>query len=239
MKAYRRVSIALLLNLALFIMIDIWGFLHGVFSLNLYPILPFNAYPSISRGTQTYDMWHIIVRGDYSNTCATIGAYAQSSPEVDSLCIYSISQYAWKKDSLLMEVVLQDESKQWIMASPLQKSHLIKCQLNLVPTPTDKELSAYHRIQLDNSELREFIKKLNLNDSALLHLTLGVIITYGLLLLSIPVLWILSIILGIIQYSRTTKENGNIYRNITYIIIPLIPLIVIILLRIFKFTMLF
>lgn len=191
---------------------DIINFLYAEpYCFNSYPILPFNARPSYCRGTNRYcnSMEGIFEMGEYSDECFTIKPWIERPCELDSLCLYSVLQYAWKKDSLLMEVSLADGSKRWLLASPASSTKHM-CKLQEVVTPCRNDIDSYHKITLYIEEPNKRVL------FAILELLYS--ITYIILIISIPILNIICLVFVIQNGNKLNKLNINVYHKICYIV---------------------
>ena len=154
MKTLRLWSIVMCVLVLLLVLRDIYGFFYGKYSMGTYSILPFDARPflrGVFSGTDCYVMYPIIdVRQCYKTEhCVFIKDNVRRVPTLDSLQISSVVQYAWKKDSLLMEVILANKSVKWLLASPaISTDANYICQLQEIEVPTKEQLSSCHQIRL-------------------------------------------------------------------------------------------
>ena len=127
MKRYNYCFITLWVITAIVVCGDIFGFLYAEpYNFNAYPILPFNVHPSYARGTHrlSYSMEGIFEMEEYSDEGGKLKTWVERPHELDSLCIYSVIQYAWTNDSLLMEISINDGSTKWLLASPASSNNI-------------------------------------------------------------------------------------------------------------------
>ena len=219
---------ALWIVVSIVVLGDIVNFLYaGTYCFNAYPILPFNVYPSYCRGTNRYcnSMEGIFDMGEYTDECEMIEPWIERPRELDSLCIYSILKYAWKKDSLLMEVSIKDGSTRWLLASPASSSKY-KCKLQEIKTPSSDYIKSYHRITLyaDTPKRRTF--------DALMEFVLRTI--HIILILLIPMLNLICLILTIkncIELDATDIVFRKIYQIIFMLFTTFMPRIVLFVIR--------
>lgn len=234
MKSYRICGIALLLMVFTLISCDIYKFLHGYLLSFYYPILPFKTYPSDIRGTGRvcYSMEGIIGFLEYTDECAIIEDDVDRTHDIDSLCIYSVSQYAWKRDTLLIAVSLEDGSEQWLCASPSLLEEY-KCQLKKIDTPDTKYLSSFHLVHLKDEPLVVFLNKYNQNLRVIL---LGTLITlYFGIIIGVLVLHVICIVFAIMKMENIGKER-NILWKIFYISVPFVPIVIFAILIFMRFS---
>ena len=221
---------ALWIVTALVVLGDVCNFLYAEpYCFNLYPILPFHTYPSYCRGTNRYciSMEGIFDMGEYTDKCGTIKPWIERPSELDSLCVYSVLQYAWKKDSLLMKVSLADNSTRWLLASPAS-SPKYKCKLQEVMPHNSDNLNGYHKITL---YIQEPTKRVM---DALIELLLS--ITYLILLFSIPILNIICLVYAFKNYDKFNKAHveirQKIYSIVFYVCTVIMPFVVWLIIRI-------
>lgn len=234
MKHARRCCITLCILVSLFLFLDIYAFLNGRVHFGSYSILPFRASPCYFMGTH-FVMFPIIEANEDSHTeNSFIGDKVQRSAELNSLHISHVASYAWKKDSLLMEVVLDDESTQWLLASPTTAidSQYI-CQLQAIDNPSKEYISSYRPIRLKDNAFETWIRNKfeDLDEAKKKTITfvfflMGVILGY----LFPPTLYLVCWILWIKHYVEW-KAEPSIYKKMMDILMLLYPLIVYILFR--------
>ena len=239
MKAFCRCGVAACVLLIFIVFFDVYNYTHAIIpSFNSYPMLPYNAYPLYVRGTNRtcYTMEEVIGMFEYSNACGYIESWVERSDEVDSLCIYSVLQYGWKKDSILMEVILEDDSRRWLLVSPPSCKDYT-CKLEEVDITKNIELSSFHLIRLVtqywNWERNQSIL-MSPNESEV-YIKLILIIIYGLSIISIIILNIVCLVLGIMHYKEIFAAK-NTFRKIMYICIPVIPTLAYIILRMITYS---
>lgn len=219
---------ALWIVTAIVVLGDVVNFLYaGSYCFNAYPILPFNVRPSYCRGTNRYcnSMEGIFDMGEYTDECETIEPWIERSHELDSLCIYSVLKYAWRKDSLLMEISIKDGSTRWLLASPASSAKY-KCKLQEIATPNSDNLSSYHMITLyaDKPNKRAF--------DALMELVLTSINIF--LTISIIVLNLICLILTIkycVELDTSDIILKKIYLVMFMVFTTFMPIIVLCVLR--------
>lgn len=221
---YKCFFIALWIMVPLFVVMDIFAFLYGEpYSFNSYPILPFNVQPSYVRGIHRlcYTIDGIFESPVCADNCETIPIWIENPQGLDSLCIYSVLQYAWKKDSLLMEVSLSDSSTRWLLASPASsKQH--KCKLQEVAISDNQLPLTFHSITLQHKDPN----KGHLFEAVWLLQA----IFYIILLISIPILNVLCLILTIRAFSKLKIKAADAHREIIcillYVCTTIMPIIV-------------
>ena len=196
----------------------------------------------------------ILEMDEYSDECVRINDWVKHSPELDSLCIYSVTQYAWKKDSLLMEVSLEDNSKRWLLASPVSSkmhkrkrqvmglsstlyiiekpSNAYTCKLQVVETPSRKRLFSYCNVKLEDNTLGKILRHLDVHVALLIGYTLFAL--YLAMIISIIVLNIMCIVLLKRHFEEISSAEG-VGLQILYTLAPLLPTVVWISLRIMTY----
>lgn len=203
MKNYNYCFILLWIITAIVVFGDILKFLYAEpYSFNTYPILPFNVYPYYVRGTNrlSYTMEGIFDMGEYSDEGGTLKTWIERPHELDSLYIYSVLQYAWAKDSLLMEVSMDNGSTRWLLASTAS-SKKYRCKLQEVENPDSAYLSSLYNIKLHNNDLIYCMQSL----FSILHI---------ILLISVPILNVICLILTIIACYKHNMVWANICRKV-------------------------
>ena len=233
MKKYRICSITMCTIVAIFLTCDFYNYMHAIFpAFNAYPVLPFNASPSYIRGVDRscYSMERIFGMPEYTDICMPIITWVEHSPALDSLCVNSVTQYAWKKDSLLMEVSLQDGSRQWLLASS-PSSFEYRCKLQEVEIQNLPSLSSYHRVSLANNHLSTFFDAIGLSFRTQLYIDYALAISYFLMLLSILVLNIVCLVLSV-KYFKEINAEKVIYKKVLYLCTLIFPIIIFIIGRI-------
>lgn len=233
MKKYRICSRIMCMFVVIVLTCDIYNFMYGnPAAFNAYPILPFNASPSYVRGVNRlcYTMDMIFDMPEYVDICMPISTLVEYSPELDSLCIHSVTQYAWKKDSLLMEVSLKDDSRRWLLASPSSLSEYI-CKLQEIEILDIKNFSAYHRVTLANNHLETFFNAIGLSFDTQLYINRVFAIGYLLMILSIPILNVVCLIL-FIKYFKEIHAEAAIYKKVFDVCALIFPCITLICLRV-------
>lgn len=236
MKALRIWSIVMCVLVLLFVLMDIYGFFYALYpSYGDYPILPFGAKPYYARvlnDTGRYVMEPIIEADEYSEKeqYAFISDRVQKSSALDSLQIVSIVQYSWKKDSLLLEVILANKSVKWLLASPaISTDANYICQLQEIEVPTKEQLSSCHQIRLIDKPhplvlmIRRWANKLD--DDTLMYASLFIILGLLLLLMLVPLLNLICLILWRKHRTEWRAEPSVLKRSL-YILALLFPLIV-------------
>ena len=229
MKKYRICSIVMCMFVVFFLTCDIYNYMHAIFpAFNAYPILPYNAYPSYIRGANRlcYSMDGIFGMPEYvEDICDQIRPWVEHSPELDSWCVYSLTQYAWKKDSLLMEVSLKDNSRRWLLALPPSSSEY-RCKLQEVELMGIQNLSSYHRVSLANNHLSTFCDAIGFSFQTQLYIDYALAIGYFLMILSIPILNVVCLIL-LIKYFKEINAEAVIYKvfDVCALVFPCITLI--------------
>lgn len=228
MKKYRICSIVMCMFVVFFLTCDIYNYMHAIFpAFNAYPILPYNAYPIYVRGSNRicYSMGRIFAMPEYADVPETIRPWVEHSPELDSLYIYSVTQYAWKKDSLLLEVSLKDNTKRWLLASPPSSAEY-RCKLQEVELMGIQNLSSYHRVSLANNHLSTFCDAIGFSFQTQLYIDYALAIGYFLMILSIPILNVVCLIL-LIKYFKEINAEAVIYKvfDVCALVFPCITLI--------------
>lgn len=234
MKKYYRYCIILIIWTILLIPIGICKFLYGVGSLHAYPILPFHACPSYTRGLGRicYSMEGILSIHEYSNEYGAIPIWIERYPELDSLCINSVLQYAWNKDSLLMEVALSDGSKQWLLASPSLISKY-RCKLQEVEPPNLENLSTWHNIKLVDNTFHTFLK--NMDFSVATGFFYVLLIVYVIIIILIIILNAWCFVCAV-KFHNLIKVEESKCKKILYICAPIFPLAIWVMLRIITYV---
>lgn len=230
MEKYNKVCISLLLMAMLLVSIDVCKFLYALPLSYAYPILPFNTYPSFVRGTNRHRMNGILDIREYSDVCGMIGMHVENPQKLDSLCIYSVLQYAWKKDSLLMEVSLADNSRRWLLASPASSSEY-KCKLQEEDI-RKIDFFTWHNVKLEDHLFQRIFRQTEL------HVALGIAV----MLLAIYVTLIIStIVLNIWCVIYAVKHRDDIdaeqiiAKRLIYIYAPIFPFVIWVLCRVLTF----
>ena len=234
MKKYRICSIVMCAFVVIVLTCDIYNYVHAIFpAFNAYPILPFNARPSYVRGANRmcYSMDRILDMPEYCDIPEIINTWVEHSPKLDSLCIYSVTQYAWKKDSLLMEVSLKDNTMRWLLASPPSLSEY-RCKLQEVAISDIKNLSSYHKVSLANNYRGNLFDAIGLDLETQLYIEYALAIGYLLMILAIPVLNVVCLIL-LIKYRN--EIDAVLYKRILDVCALIFPIVVLIGVRIITF----
>ena len=236
-KRYHKYCLALVLMVIAIVLGDFYKFLYASpFRFNTYPILPFYVSPSYVRGTNRYchSMEGIFEMGEYSEECEKTESWVEKSHEIDSLCIYSVLQYAWKTDSLLMEVSLDDGCKRWLLASPASTPKY-RCRLQEVKEPCDENLLSYFNVKLEDNAWDRFLRHFDVNTAYIIYLSLSII--YHSLFIMTFVLNIICVILLAKYYDEITFKESFLVKIID-ICIPIIPSVVWICIRIMTYSVL-
>lgn len=234
MKKYNLYSIVLVILLFIWVLGDITRFLYAMpLSHNAYPILPFNVYPCYIRGANRdcNIMEGIFEMREYSEDCENISRRVERSSELDSMCFYSLLQYTWKNDSLMMQMSLKDGSKCWLLASPASSSEY-KCALRKLDTSEIN--NTFFTVDLETSTLRDFFRKFDVHVALLaayLYYAMHAILT-----IAIVVLAIRSIVLLKKYYYKITLGKG-VAQKIAYLLIPFLPFITWVGLKIMTYVM--
>lgn len=224
----------MVLLVMLLVCASICRFLYASFAYNAFPILPFNVRPSQISGKNNicYTMEGIFDFYEYSEECGRIQQCIEKSQELDTLCIFSVLQYAWKKDSLLMEVSLKDGSNRWLLATPTS-SDGYKCKLVEVGIPINERMAGYCNIKLENNALQIFLKRIDIRVALVLCYTLCIL--YGILVISLIIMEIGCLSFVIKYYNYIKNDTPGIQIKKIYVYTPMIPVIVWILLRVLTY----
>ena len=238
MKKYYILCISIMISVMILISTNIYLFLHGSVSLHAYPILPFNVYPNSIRGTNRlhcYVMEGIFDIREYSDECANIRTEVERFSELDSLCLYSVLQYAWKKDSLLMEVSLDDNSKRWLLASPAS-TNSYRCKLQKVDIPSREYLSTYHNVKLVDNSFIKILRKLDVHWAFAIAYSLFIL--YGLLHLLVIILSIYGVVYAVKHRNEIMAEKVML-KKVLYICAPIFPIVTWVILRLMTYITLY
>lgn len=211
---------------------DIYNYMHAIFpAFNAYPILPFNVSPSYVRGANRmcYSMDRIFDMPEYSDIPEIIMTWVEHSPKLDSLCIYSVTQYAWKKDSLLMEVLLKDNTKRWLLASPPSSSEY-RCKLQEVVISEIKNLPSYHKVSLANNCREKFFDAIGLDFKTQLYIEYALAIGYFLIIFFIPILNVACFVL-LIKHLKEFNTETIIYKKVFDVCTLIFPVVILLCIR--------
>lgn len=237
-KKYYILCVSIVLLVTLLVLTNICLFLYASFSFNAYPILPFSVCPNSIRGTNRlncYSMEGIFDIYEYSDDCGTIRSEIERHSDLDSLCIYSVLQYAWKKDSLLLEVSLDNNSNIWLLASPASSKNY-RCKLQIADMPSREYLSTYHNIKLVDNTFIGLLRKLDANWAFAICYSL--VVLYGILHLFLIVL---NVWVGVyaVKYRDLIMTEKVMLKKALYICAPALPIVTWIILRLVTYITLY